>query len=378
MDRIVLAYSGGLDTTVAVPWLAETRHAEVVAVTVDLGQGRELDSIRERALAAGCLRAHVLDARAEFADAYILPALQAGAMDERGGPLVTALGRPLIVSKLIEIARIEGAFAIAHGCPGTGIDQVRMDVCAHALDPSVRVIAPARDWGLTRLERIAYAKARGVPVPVMPASPHHTDANLWGRLAEDGVLDDPWVEPPANLYAMTVDPAQAPGERASVEIVFDRGVPTAINGVAMSFVDIIASLNTIAGNHGVGRIDMVHSRPDGIPSRVVYEAPAATVLHQAYAELETLVSPHALDRAKRNLAAAYVDLVDNGQWFSPLREAIDAFVGTIQAHVTGTVRVRLLKGTSAVVGRQSPRALRDRALANPDAGDRCTHTTEAA
>lgn len=371
MERVVLAFSGGLDTTVAVPWLAETRHVEVVAVTLDLGQGQELQAIRERALAAGCARAHVLDVRAEFADRYVLPALQAGAVYEGGYPLATALGRPLIVSKLVAIARIEGATAIAHGCTGKGNDQIRFDVCARAIDPTLTVLAPAREWGMTRLNEAEYARTRGLAVPQTEA--YSIDTNLWGRSVECGVLEDPWVEPPADAFAWTADPARCPAEPAYVAVQFEEGIPTAINGVAMPLMDLMSSLTTIAGAHGVGRIDMIENRAVGIKSREVYEAPAATVLHLAHRDLESLVFPRELMRVKRDLAASYADLVYNGLWHSPLRDALDAFVSTSQRRVTGTIRVRLFRGAAMVVGRQSPHALYDHGLATYSDGDTFDH-----
>jgi len=373
-ERIVLAYSGGLDTSVAVPWLAEWYNAEVVCVTMDLGQGKELESVRERALAAGAVRAHVLDVREEFASQYILPALQAGAIYEGSYPLATALGRPLIARKLVEIAHIEGARSIAHGCTGKGNDQVRLDVSARALDPGIRVIAPAREWGMTRPDEIEYARTRGIPVPVTVASPYSTDANLWGRSIECGVLEDPWVEPPDDVYTLTKDPSDCPDEPAYIELAFEQGVPVAVNGVSMPFTEIIASVSTIAGAHGVGRIDMVENRLVGIKSREVYEAPAAVVLHAAHRELESFVSPRDLSRIKQELALKYADLVYNGLWFSPVREAIDAFVATIQPRVTGTIRLRLFKGVCRVVGRQSPFGLYDYGLATYDEGDKFDHT----
>ena len=373
-DRIVLAYSGGLDTSVAVPWLEETYKAEVITATMDLGQGKELDSVRERALAAGAVRAHVLDVREEFASQYILPALQAGAIYEGSYPLATALGRPLIARKLVEVARIEGASAIAHGCTGKGNDQVRIDVSARALEPCIGVIAPAREWGMTRPEEIEYARKRGIPVPVTVASPYSTDANLWGRSIECGVLENPWVEPPADVYTLTKDPAECPNEPAYIELRFEKGVPVAINGVPMSFTDLIASVATIAGAHGVGRIDMVENRLVGIKSREIYEAPAAVVLHMAHREMENFVSPRDLARLKYELSLKYADLVYNGLWFSPVREAIDAFVATVQQHVTGSIRLKLFKGSCAVVGRQSPFALYDHGLATYDEGDKFDHT----
>jgi argininosuccinate synthase len=373
MERIVLAYSGGLDTSVAVPWLAEHYDAEVICATLDLGQGKELESVRERALAAGAIRCHVLDVREEFADRYILPALQAGAIYEGSYPLATALGRPLIARKLVEIARIEGAHTIAHGCTGKGNDQVRIDVSARALMPGVRVIAPAREWGMTRPDEIEYARARGIPVPVTVASPYSTDANLWGRSIECGVLEDPWVEPPADVYTLTKDPARCPDAPAYIELQFEKGVPVAVNGVAMSFLDIIASVGTIAGAHGVGRIDMVENRLVGIKSREIYEAPAAVVLHMAHRELEGFVSPRDLLRLKQEMSLKYADMVYNGVWYSPVREAIDALVANIQERVTGAIRVKLFKGSSHVVGRKSPYALYDHGLATYDEGDTFDH-----
>jgi len=372
-ERVVLAYSGGLDTSVAVPWIAEHYDAEVITATMDLGQGKELESVRERALEAGAIRAHVLDVREEFAREYILPALQAGAIYEGAYPLATALGRPLIARKLVEIARIEGAGSIAHGCTGKGNDQVRIDVSARALEPGIRVIAPAREWGMTRPDEIEYARARGIPVPVTVASPYSTDANLWGRSIECGVLEDPWTEPPDDVYSMTKDPAGCPDAPAYIELAFDKGVPVAVNGVSMPFTEVIASVGTIAGSHGVGRIDMVENRLVGIKSREIYEAPAAVVLHMAHRELENFVSPRDLSRLKQELSLKYADMVYNGVWFSPVREAIDAFVATIQPKVTGTIRLRLFKGTCTVVGRKSPFALYDHGLATYDEGDKFDH-----
>jgi len=372
--RIVLAYSGGLDTSVAIPWLKEKYNAEVIAVTLDLGQGRELTQIRERAMATGAVRCHVLDVREEFARDYILPALQAGAMYEERYPLATALGRPLIAKKLVEIAQMENATAIAHGCTGKGNDQVRIDVSARAIDPKIQVIAPARVWGMSRPEEIEYARVRNVPVPTTKASPYSTDENLWGRSIECGVLEDPWNEPPDEIYALTKSPAEAPDAPAYVEIEWVKGVPTAVNGVAMPLTELIGSLETIAGVHGVGRIDMVENRLVGIKSREIYEAPAGIVLHHAHRELEGMVIPKDLQRLKQRLAQEYADIVYNGLWFAPTREAIDAFVANVQQRVTGTVRLKLYKGDCRVVGRKSPFALYDQGLATYDEGDKFDHT----
>jgi argininosuccinate synthase len=377
VPKIVLAYSGGLDTSVAIPWLKEKYGAEVIAVTLDMGQGHELNQIRERAISAGAIRCHVLDVRDEFARDYILPALQAGALYEERYPLATALGRPLIAKKLVEIAHMENATSIAHGCTGKGNDQVRIEVSARAIDPAIAVIAPAREWGMTRAEEIAYARARNVPVPTTIASPYSIDQNLWGRSVECGLLEDPWQEAPDGVYTLTKSPADAPAVPAYVEIGWQDGVPTTVNGVEMPLVELIDSVETIAGVHGVGRIDMVENRLVGIKSREIYEAPAGLLLHQAHRELEGFVVPKDLQRLKQRLAQEYADLVYNGLWFSPTRAAIDAFVQNIQPRVTGAIRVKLYKGDSRVVGRKSPFALYDRGLATYDAGDTFDHSAAA-
>jgi argininosuccinate synthase len=374
MQRIVLAYSGGLDTSVAIPWLAERYTADIIAVTLDLGQGRELDAVRERALATGAARCHVIDVQDEFAQEYILPALQANALYEDQYPLATALGRPLIAKKLVEIAQQEGATAIAHGCTGKGNDQVRLDVGVRALDASLSVIAPARIWGMTRADEIEYARARGIAVPATIESPYSTDANLWGRSIECGVLEDPWIEPPEEIFTLTKAPGATPDIPAYLEIAFEAGVPVAVNGIPMPLVELIRSVSTIAGAHGVGRIDVVENRLVGIKSREIYEAPAAVALHAAHRELEALVVPRDLHRVKRDLAVRYADLVYNGLWFTPTREAIDAFVASVQTRVTGTVRLKLFKGSLLVVGRTSPWALYEHALATYDAGDQFDHS----
>ena len=373
MERIVLAYSGGLDTSVAVKWLADKYAAEIVTVTIDLGQGKELDGVRERALAVGAVRAHVVDAREEFARHYVLPALQAGAIYESRYPLATALGRPLIAKKLVEVAEMEDAGMIAHGCTGKGNDQVRMDVSSRALNPSIKVVAPARVWGLTRPEEIKYAQQHGIPVPASVENPYSTDSNLWGRSIECGVLEDPWVEPPEDIYTLTKSPVEAPDVPAYVEVEFESGVPTKVNGVNMPFVELINSLETIAGVHGIGRIDMVENRLVGIKSREIYEAPAACVLHAAHRELEALVIPRDLERLKVSLSKTYADLVYDGLWFSVTRESIDAFVASIQKRVSGIVRVKLFKGDCRVVGRKSPMSLYDSGLATYDEGDQFDH-----
>jgi argininosuccinate synthase len=374
MERIVLAYSGGLDTSVAIPWLRERYEAEVIAVTLDLGQGKELADVRERALAIGASAAHVLDVREEFVRDYILPALKAGAIYEDKYPLATALGRPLIAKHLVRVAELEGATAIAHGCTGKGNDQVRLDVSARALNPALKVIAPARVWGMTRPDEIEYARVRGIPVPATVANPYSTDANLWGRSIECGVLEDPWAEPPEEIYTLTRAAAECPDTPAHVEVTFERGVPVQVNGVDMPLLELIASLDTIAGAHGVGRVDMLENRLVGIKSREIYEAPAAVVLHMAHRELEAMVIPRDLERLRHDLARTYADLVYNGLWFTPTREALDAFMEKLQERVTGVARLKLFKGDCRIVGRRSPHALYDYGLATYDEHDTFDHT----
>jgi argininosuccinate synthase len=334
--RIVLAYSGTDDASAdAIPWLAAQCHADVVTLTIDLGQGRDLDEARGRALAAGAIRAHVLDAREEFARHYVLPGLQAGALYAGRYPMTASVARPVVASKLVEIARIERATMVAHGARGRGNDLLPLDLSVRALEPSLRVVAAGRDN----------------PAALSAARPYSVDANLWGRSIEYGVLDDPWQEPPADVYTLTKAPAAAPDSAAYVEIAFDQGVPVAVNGVSMSFTEVVESLTTIAGSHSVGRFDTIEKRQGGVLSREISEAPAAVVLHAAHRELETFVLARDLERLKRELSLKYADLVYNGLWFTPMREALDAFNQTVQTQVTGTIRLRLFKGSCEVVGR---------------------------
>jgi argininosuccinate synthase len=374
MERIVLAFSGGLDTSVAIPWLAEKHGAEIVTLTVDLGQGQEVEDIRERAMAIGAARAHVVDARDEFARAFLMPALQAGAIYEGRDPLAIALGRPLLAKHLVEIARIENATSIAHGFTAKGNDQVRLEVSVRALDPDLAVIAPARVWEMTRPEEVAYARQRGIPVPASAERPYSTDVNLWGRSIACGQLEDPWLEAPEDVFELTRSPADAPATAAYVEISFEQGVPIAINGIEMGLVELIQSLETIAGSHGVGRIDLMENRLVGIKARAIHEAPAAVVLHAAHADLQRFVTPRQLDRLASELSVTYADLVSDGLWFTQTREALDAFVANVQARVSGIVRMKLYRGDCRVVGRQSPFGLYDPELSTYDAADRFDHT----
>jgi argininosuccinate synthase len=351
MDRIVLAYSGGLDTSVAIPWLKERyRGAEIIAATMDLGQGRELEEVRDRALAIGALRAHVLDVREEFAREYVLRAIKSDAIYENRYPMGTPLGRPLIAKRLIEIAAIERASAVAHGGARR---QGRLETAIRAISPELTVIAPAAEWGMSRAQEIEYAREHAVPIPLNVDSPCRTDLNLWGRSIECGLLDDPWTEPPDEIFTLTRRSTDCPDEPAYVEIAFERGLPAAINGVTMPLLELIASLGTIAGAHGVGRVDRVENRSADKKLREVYEAPAAVLLHAAHKELQKVASPKDLARFSRTVSLHYADLVYSGHWFSPLREALDAFVETVQDRVTGIVRLKLFKGAYSIVGRSA-------------------------
>ncbi len=371
-STVVLAYSGGLDTSVAIPWLQSRGH-EVVALTLDVGQPVDLEATRRKALQAGARAAYVVDARDEFAEGFLSKAIRANLLYEGEYPLSTALARPLIGRHLVEVARREGARYIAHGCTGKGNDQVRFDLCTTALAPELEVIAPARVWGMTRDEEIAYAEAHAVPVPATRGSPYSTDENLWGRSVECGVLEDPALEPPEEAYAWTADPRAAPDEPERLTVGFEHGIPTALDGEAMPLAPLILALNRRAGRHGVGRIDHVESRVVGIKSREVYECPAAVALLAAHRALEGLVLPRDLLATKQSLETQYARLVYDGLWFGPLRTALDAFVEDSQLRVSGDVSLKLYKGGVAVTGRTSPYSLYQSALATYSTGDRFRH-----
>ncbi len=372
-DKIVLAYSGGLDTSVAIRWLQEQYGVDIATLTMDLGGQVDLEAARQRALDIGAIRADVMDARDEFVRDYVWPALRAGAIYEGVYPLATALGRPLIAKHLVRIALEEEALGIAHGCTGKGNDQVRFDVSAGALAPSLKVVAPAREWGMTRDDEIAYAKERDIELDLNKRSSYSTDENLWGRSIEAGDLEDPWMEPPEEAYAWTVSVAAAPDEPRYVEIRFAEGVPVAIDGEELNGVALIELLNEVAGAHGVGRIDHIENRLVGIKSREVYEAPAGTVLHLAHRALEQMCLTKEQSRFKERLAQEYADIVYNGLWFTAHRRDLDAYVLSTQRHVNGTVRVRLHKGSATVTGRESAEALYRHDLATYDAGDTFDH-----
>ena len=368
-ERVVVAYSGGLDNSVMVRWLIENMNAEVITFTGDLGHSRELKGVKEKALQTGAVRAYLADMRNEFVEEYVFPSLKAGALYEKTYPMATSLGRPLLAKGLVEIARKEGATMVAHGCTGKGNDQVRFEVSVQALAPDLKNVAPLREWEFrSREEEIAYAEKHGIPVSVTKKSPYSIDENIWGTSVECGVLEDPMVEPPADAYQRTVDPTLAPATPEYVEIGFQHGVPVSLNERSLDSVTLIETLNQIAGKHGVGRLDLVENRLVGIKSREIYEAPAATVLHFAHTELERLTLDKAVFHMKNQLAAEYANLVYNGLWFTPLRSALDAFVNDTQKNVTGQVRVKLYRGSITIAGRKSVHSLYNAKLA--------TYTTE--
>ncbi len=368
-SRVVLAYSGGLDTSVAIGWIAEETGAEVIAVAADVGQGGEdLEVIRQRALECGAVESVVLDAKAEYAEEYCVPALQANALYMDAYPLVSALSRPLIVKHLARVALDLGADTVAHGCTGKGNDQVRFEVGLAALAPDIRVIAPVRDSGMTRDKAIAFAEDKGLPIDQSKRSPYSIDQNLWGRAVETGFLEDPWNAPIEDLYSYTSDPATA-GAPDELTISFTAGVPTAVDGVAMAPLALVEELNRRAGAQGVGRLDMVEDRLIGIKSREVYEAPAAVALIAAHRELQAMTAERDLARFTRTVQQRWTELVYDGLWFSPLKRALDTFLLEANATVTGDIRLRLSAGTAVVTGRRSQASLYDYGLATYDSAD---------
>ena len=367
-EKLVLAYSGGLDTSVAIRWLSE-RGYDVVALTIDLGEKKDLDAIQERALEVGAVAAYVVDGKVPFLRDFVWPSLQAGALYEKEYPLATALGRPLIAALLVQIARREGAHGVAHGCTGKGNDQVRFDVATAALAPELKVVAPVREWGMNREDEIEYAREHGIQVPASVESPYSTDENLWGRSIEAGILEDPWEEPPPDVYEWTQDPQRCPEAPCYVEIRFEEGIPVGLDGERVPAVDMVERLNALGGANGVGRIDHLENRLIGIKSREIYEAPAAVLLLQAHQALEDITLTKDVARFKDLVAAQWAQIVYDGLWFSPLREALYAFVAQTQRHVTGEVRLKLYRGSSSVVGRKAPDQLYRMELATYGRGD---------
>jgi len=373
-ERIAVAYSGGLDTSVIVKWLQEKYNADIITVTGNLGQKKELIGVKEKALKTGVKKAYMQDLRQEFVEDYIFPALKAGALYEHNYPMATAIGRPLLAKSLVEVALKEGCTAVAHGCTGKGNDQVRFEVSVAALAPQLKVLAPVREWEFkSREEEIAYCEKHGIPVAATKKNPYSIDENLWGTAIECGVLEDPMVEPPADAYQRTVSPSLAPDESTNVTIEFKNGVPVGLNGKKISGVQLIDRLNEIGGANGIGRLDIIENRLVGIKSREVYEAPAAAILHFAHRELERLVLDKDTSHFKAKLAADYADMIYNGLWFTPLRAAMDAFVNETQKVVTGLVKVRLYKGNIEIAGRKSPYSLYDTKLATYTEEDSFDH-----
>jgi argininosuccinate synthase len=372
--KVVLAYSGGVDTSVCIPYLKEEWGVEdVITLAADLGQGEELGPIKEKALTSGASISLVEDVTEIFVKDYAFPAIQANALYENRYPLGTALARPLIAKILVEAAEKYGADAVAHGCTGKGNDQVRFDVSIAALNPNIKVLAPAREWGMSREETIAYGEKFGIPTPVKKSSPYSIDRNLLGRSVEAGPLEDPWTEPDEEIYVMTKAIADTPNEPEYVEITFEQGLPTHVNGKALSPVALITELNDVVGRHGVGRIDMIENRLVGIKSREIYESPALLVLIQAHRDIESLTLTKDVTQYKRGIEETYSQMVYNGQWYSPLKMALDGFIQKTQERVSGTVRIKLFKGTATIVGRKSNESLYAPDLATYGADDSFDH-----
>ena len=371
--KVVLAYSGGLDTSVAIKWIAQTYGLDVIALTIDMGAQKDLEAARRKALKVGAVKALVVDAKEVFVDYFVWPALRAGAVYEGVYPLATALGRPLIAKLLADTAVREGAVAVAHGCTGKGNDQVRLDVGVKTLSPDLDIIAPAREWGMSREDEIRYAKEHDIDIEVTSESPYSTDENLWGRSIECGALEDPWAEPPEEAFAWTRSPAQAPDAPEHVEIAFEKGIPVSLNGSEMDGVELIGELNRMAGRHGVGRIDHIENRLVGIKSREVYEAPAAVVLHAAHRALESMTLSKEALRFKELVSQQYADLIYNGLWYSAFHLDLAAYVASSQRTVSGTVKMKLFKGQATKAGVRSPLSLYRKALATYAGEDEFDH-----
>jgi argininosuccinate synthase len=375
-EKLVLAYSGGLDTSVSIRWLKDQGY-DVVALTIDLGENKDLEAIQRRALQVGAVTAYVVDGKVPFIRDFVWPSLQAGAVYEKEYPLATALGRPLIAAMLVQIARREGAQGVAHGCTGKGNDQVRFDIATQALAPELKVVAPVREWRMNRDDEIEYAHQHGIPIPATVESPYSVDANLWGRSIEAGILEDPWSEPPPEVYEWTADPIKSPNDPVYVEVGFREGMPVSLDGQPVAAVEIVERLNELGGRHGVGRIDHLENRLVGIKSREIYEAPAAVLLLQAHQALEDITLTKDVARFKDVVGQQWAQMVYDGLWFSPLREALYAFVAHTQRHVSGEVRLKLYRGHSTVVGRKAPEQLYRMELATYGRGDQFDQTAAA-
>lgn len=372
-DKVVLAYSGGLDTSVAIKWLQDEYNYDVIAVGLDVGEGKDLEFVKNKALDLGAIKSYNVDAKELFAEEFVLPALQANVLYEGKYPLVSALSRPLIAKVLVDIAEKEGAVAVAHGCTGKGNDQVRFDVAFAALNPNLKIVAPVREWKMTRDEEIKYAEKHGIPIPIDLDSPYSVDQNLWGRANECGILEDPWAEAPKDAFELTADPVDAPDTPEVVEITFEQGKPVAINGIPYKLDDLILTLNDMAGKHGVGRIDHVENRLVGIKSREIYEAPAAMTLIAAHQELEALTLPREVMKFKPVVEQQLEQTIYDGLWFTQLTDALRAFITETQKYVSGVVKVKLYKGQAFVIGRKSENSLYDMKLATYSEGDQFDH-----
>ncbi|MDF2856084.1 MAG: argininosuccinate synthase [Neobacillus sp.] len=372
-EKIILAYSGGLDTSVSVKWIQEKYGYDVIALGLDVGEGKDLEAIKQKALDVGAIKAYMIDAKELLAKEYILPALKANCLYEGKYPLSSALSRPLISKLLVEVAEKEGAAAVAHGCTGKGNDQVRFEVSIQALNPNLKVVAPVREWGMTRDEEIKYAEEKGIPIPVDLDNPFSIDANIWGRACEAGVLEDPWAEAPEAAFDWTNPLESTPDLAEYLEIEFEKGVPIALNGEKLPLVQLIETLNELGGKHGVGRIDHIENRLVGIKSREVYENPAALILINAHKELEFLTLPREVTQFKTQVEQQMAKVIYEGLWFSPIKNALDAFIEETQKNVTGTIRVKLFKGNHMVVGRKSPYSLYNEELATYSKGDAFDH-----
>lgn len=373
-EKVVLAYSGGLDTSVAIKWLQDKYNYDVIAVGLDVGEGKDLEFVKNKAIDVGAIKSYSVDAKQLFAEDFVLPALHANVMYEDKYPLVSALSRPLIAKVLVDIAEKEGAVAVAHGCTGKGNDQVRFDVAFTSLNPNLKIVAPVREWKMTRDEEIKYAQANGIPIPIDLDSPYSVDQNLWGgRANECGILEDPWAEAPEDAFELTTNPIDAPDEPEIIEIEFKQGKPVAIDGKEYPLHELILELNHIAGKHGVGRIDHVENRLVGIKSREIYEAPAAITLINAHREIETLTLPREVSKFKPVVEQQLEQAIYDGLWFTQLTDALKAFITETQKYVNGVARVKLYKGQAFVIGRKSENSLYDLDLATYNKGDQFDH-----
>lgn len=372
-QKIILAYSGGLDTSCAIRWLQEQHGYQVIAMAVDVGEGKALEPIKEKALKIGAKQCYLLSLQETFAQKFLIPALKANVLYEGVYPLISALSRPLIAQSLVEIAEKENAIAVAHGCTGKGNDQVRFDVSIKALAPSLQIVAPARENPISREEAIAYAKKHDIPLPINLENPFSIDQNLWGRSCECGALEDPWAEPPEAAYALTCALSKTPDQPSEIILEFEEGIPVRLNTEEMPLHTLIEQLNTLAGRHGVGRIDHIENRLIGIKSREVYEAPAAITLITAHKALEAITLTKDVAHFKPIVEQQFANLIYEGLWFSPLREALYAFIQDTQKYVSGKVRIKLYKGHATVVGRTSPYSLYLKKLATYDASDQFDH-----